>query len=111
MSAESHLVIRQVKSENGRPWQQRLVLKGLGLRGCGTQVTLLNQRAIRGMVRKVLHLVEVSGVAGPSAEGGAAKSSASKSSASKSSASKGTAAKASEAKAAKPARASKGSKS
>jgi len=106
MSAESHLVIRQVKSENGRPWQQRLVLKGLGLRGCGTQVTLLNQRAIRGMVRKVLHLVEVSGVAGPSAEGGAAKSSASKSSASK-----GTAAKASEAKAAKPARASKGSKS
>jgi len=111
MSAESHLVIRQVKSENGRPWQQRLVLKGLGLRGCGTQVTLLNQRAIRGMVRKVLHLVEVSGVAGPSAEGGAAKGSASKSSASKSSASKGTAAKASEAKAAKPARASKGSKS
>ena len=111
MSAESHLVIRQVKSENDRPWQQRLVLKGLGLRGCGTQVTLLNQRAIRGMVRKVLHLVEVSGVAGPSAEGGAAKSSASKSSASKSSASKGTAAKASEAKAAKPARASKGSKS
>jgi len=111
MSAESHLVIRQVKSENGRPWQQRLVLKGLGLRGCGTQVTLLNQRAIRGMVRKVLHLVEVSGVAGPSADGGAAKGSASKSSASKSSASKGTAAKASEAKAAKPARASKGSKS
>jgi large subunit ribosomal protein L30 len=62
MSTESHLVIRQVKSENGRPWQQRLVLKGLGLRGCGTQVTLLNQRAIRGMIRKVLHLVDVSGV-------------------------------------------------
>jgi len=95
MSAESHLVIRQVKSENGRPWQQRLVLKGLGLRGCGTQVTLLNQRAIRGMVRKVLHLVEVSGIAGPSAEG----------------APKGGAAKGSEAKPAKPARASKGSKS
>jgi large subunit ribosomal protein L30 len=61
MSAESHLVIRQIKSENGRPWQQRLVLRGLGLRGCGSQVTLLNQRAIRGMVRKVLHLVEVRG--------------------------------------------------
>ena len=69
MSAESHLVIRQVKSENGRPWQQRLVLKGLGLRGCGTQVTLLNQRAIRGMVRKVLHLVEVRGVEVRGAEG------------------------------------------
>jgi large subunit ribosomal protein L30 len=73
MSTESHLVIRQVKSENGRPWQQRLVLKGLGLRGCGTQVTLLNQRAIRGMVRKVLHLVEVRGVEGHAAEAGAAK--------------------------------------
>jgi len=72
MSVESHLVIRQVKSENGRPWQQRLVLKGLGLRGCGTQVTLLNQRAIRGMIRKVLHLVEVSGAEIQGAEGGEA---------------------------------------
>lgn len=68
MSAESHLVVRQVKSENGRPWQQRLVLRGLGLRGCGSQVTVLNQRAIRGMIRKVLHLVEVSGSAGGEAK-------------------------------------------
>jgi large subunit ribosomal protein L30 len=59
MSAEARLVVRQVRSENGRPWQQRLVLKGLGLRGPGSQVVLLNQRAIRGMIRKVLHLVEV----------------------------------------------------
>ena len=48
------------------------MLKGLGLRGCGTQVTLLNQRAIRGMIRKVLHLVEVSGV-DVRADGGEAK--------------------------------------
>jgi len=61
MSAEARLVVRQVRSENGRPWQQRLVLKGLGLRGPGSQVTVLNERAIRGMIRKVLHLVEVSG--------------------------------------------------
>jgi large subunit ribosomal protein L30 len=59
MSAEARLVVRQVRSENGRPWQQRLVLKGLGLRGPGSQVELLNERAIRGMIRKVLHLVEV----------------------------------------------------
>ncbi|MEY2936489.1 MAG: Ribosomal protein L30p/L7e [Pseudomonadota bacterium] len=59
MSAEARLVVRQVRSENGRPWQQRLVLKGLGLRGINSQVELLNQRAIRGMIRKVLHLVEV----------------------------------------------------
>jgi large subunit ribosomal protein L30 len=61
MSTESRLLVRQVRSENGRPWQQRLVLKGLGLRGPGSQVTVLNERAIRGMIRKVLHLVEVTG--------------------------------------------------
>ena len=71
MSAESHLVIRQVKSENGRPWQQRLVLKGLGLRGCGSQVTVMNQVAIRGMIRKVLHLVEVRGAEGGEAQAAA----------------------------------------
>ena len=61
MSTEARLLVRQVRSENGRPWQQRLVLKGLGLRGPGSQVTVLNERAIRGMIRKVLHLVEVTG--------------------------------------------------
>jgi large subunit ribosomal protein L30 len=61
MSAEARLVVRQVRSDNGRPWQQRLVLRGLGLRGPGSQVSVLNERAIRGMIRKVLHLVEVTG--------------------------------------------------
>jgi large subunit ribosomal protein L30 len=64
MSAEARLVVRQVRSDNGRPWQQRLVLRGLGLRGPGSQVTVLNERAIRGMIRKVLHLVEVSSAVG-----------------------------------------------
>ena len=67
MSTEARLVVRQVRSENGRPWQQRLVLKGLGLRGPGSQVSVLNERAIRGMIRKVLHLVEVQEATGASA--------------------------------------------
>jgi large subunit ribosomal protein L30 len=67
MSTEGRLLVRQVRSENGRPWQQRLVLKGLGLRGPGSQVTVLNERAIRGMIRKVLHLVEVSGASAAAA--------------------------------------------
>jgi large subunit ribosomal protein L30 len=67
MSAEARLLVRQVRSENGRPWQQRLVLKGLGLRGPGSQVSVLNERAIRGMIRKVLHLVEVSEATGAAA--------------------------------------------
>jgi len=62
MSTEPRLLVRQTKGMAGRPWQQRLILKGLGLNGPGSQVTVANERAIRGMIRKVLHLVEVSGV-------------------------------------------------
>lgn len=59
MSAEARLLVRQQKGEAGRPWTQRLVLKGLGLRGPGSEVVVANERAIRGMIRKVLHLVTV----------------------------------------------------
>jgi large subunit ribosomal protein L30 len=68
MSAETRLLVRQTKSFAGRPWTQRLVLKGLGLNGPGTQVTVQNERAIRGMIRKVLHLVTVEEVTGASAK-------------------------------------------
>jgi large subunit ribosomal protein L30 len=73
MSAEARLLVRQQKSVAGRPWQQRLVLKGLGLRGPGSEVTVANERAIRGMIRKVLHLVsveEVGGATAPAKAGG-----------------------------------------
>lgn len=58
------LLIRQCRAEIGRPQHQRLVLRGLGLRGPGSSVVINNERAMRGMVRKVLHLVEVSSVEG-----------------------------------------------
>jgi len=70
MSEASRLVVRQVRGMAGRPWQQRLVLKGLGLRGPGSEVIVENARPIRGMIRKVLHLVEVAEAAGVSAQGG-----------------------------------------
>jgi large subunit ribosomal protein L30 len=63
MNAE-RLLVRQVRGVAGRPWQQRLVLKGLGLRGPGSEVVVQNERAMRGMIRKVLHLVAVEEVAG-----------------------------------------------
>lgn len=53
------LVVKQVRSEIGRPQPQRRVLKGLGLRGIGTVVRVDNTPSFRGMVRKVLHLVSV----------------------------------------------------
>lgn len=56
---KQQLVLRQVRSEIGRPHPQRRVLKGLGLRGIGSEVRVDNTPSFRGMVRKVLHLVSV----------------------------------------------------
>ncbi len=53
------LQVRQLRSVAGRPEHQRKVLKGLGLHGVGTSVTVDNTPSFRGMVKKVLHLVEV----------------------------------------------------
>ena len=58
----SALHVRQTKSLIGTPHQTRLVVAGLGLRGIGSEVTVANTPSFRGMVKKVLHLVEVSEV-------------------------------------------------
>lgn len=55
----SKLRVRQTRGVAGKPWPQRLVLKGLGLNGPGSQVIVDNVRPMRGMIRKVIHLVEV----------------------------------------------------
>ena len=43
----------------GRPKKQLSHLKGLGLRKIGSTRVLENTPAVRGMVKKVLHLVDV----------------------------------------------------
>jgi len=53
------LRVRQLRSVIGIPEPQRLVVKGLGLRGPGSEVTVANTPSFRGMVKKVLHLVQV----------------------------------------------------
>jgi large subunit ribosomal protein L30 len=53
------LTVRQVRSEISRPYMQRRVLRGLGLRGPGSMVTVDNTPSFRGMIKKVIHLVEV----------------------------------------------------
>lgn len=55
----TQLLVKQVRSQIGRPNPQRLVLKGLGLRGIGSAVQVANTPSFRGMIRKVLHLVTV----------------------------------------------------
>ncbi len=62
--AEARLEVKQVASVIGRPEAQRKVMKGLGLRGPGSAVVVANTPSFRGMVKKVLHLVEVKEVAG-----------------------------------------------
>ncbi|MGD8316421.1 MAG: 50S ribosomal protein L30 [Myxococcales bacterium] len=58
MSANK-LKVTQVRSEIGRVEKQRRILKGLGLRGPHSEVVVDNTPSFRGMVKKVLHLVQV----------------------------------------------------
>jgi large subunit ribosomal protein L30 len=53
------LKVTQVKSGIGRPETQRKTLEGLGLRGPHRSVVLKDSVAVRGMIRKVSHLVSV----------------------------------------------------
>jgi large subunit ribosomal protein L30 len=58
-SAEKQVKIRLVRSLIGRPPKQREVIKGLGLRRIDSEVVRKDCPEIRGMIRKVPHLVKV----------------------------------------------------
>lgn len=51
--------IKQVKSRVGRPVDQKRTLDSLGLNKINKVVEVEDNPSIRGMVRKVFHLVEV----------------------------------------------------
>lgn len=53
------LKVKQVRSGAGRPEKHRKVLKGLGLTRMHKVVILNDTPAIRGMIKKVSHLIEV----------------------------------------------------
>ena len=55
----AQLQVTQKNSAIGRPKDQRATLKGLGLDKLHRTVVLDDTPSIRGMVKKVLHLVEV----------------------------------------------------
>ena len=54
---KAQLKVKQVKSEIGRQESMRLTLKGLGLRGVGSEVVVKNTPSFRGAIKKVMHLV------------------------------------------------------
>lgn len=53
------LKVTQVRSGIGRSKDQRATLEGLGLRGPHKTVILQDSVSVRGMIRKVSHLVTV----------------------------------------------------
>ena len=59
MADKGKIVIRQVRSTAGRSERQRRVLRALGLRALGQKTEKPDNPAVRGMIQKVLHLVEV----------------------------------------------------
>ena len=53
------IIVKQVKSIIGRPEDQRKVVAALGLGRIGKTNELGDTPAVRGMVAKVSHLVEI----------------------------------------------------
>ena len=53
------LRVKQTKSVIGEPESFRLTVKGLGLRGPGSEVVVNNTPSFRGAIKKVMHLVTV----------------------------------------------------
>ena len=59
MAKKKTLKIRQVRSTIGRPRKQREVLKTLGLRRIRHEVEREDTPAVRGVVEKIPHLVQI----------------------------------------------------
>lgn len=57
--AKKSITVRFKKSTIGCPKDQIDTVRGLGLRRLRDERTLTNTPAVRGMIKKVLHLVEV----------------------------------------------------
>jgi large subunit ribosomal protein L30 len=53
------VTVRQVRSQARRPEVQAATLRGLGLGKIGRSRVLEDTPAVRGMIRKVAHLIEV----------------------------------------------------
>ena len=61
--------IRQVRSEIGHPWRMRQTLEAIGLRHHQDVVVKQDSPSLRGQIKRVRHLVEVTPVSENSQEG------------------------------------------
>jgi large subunit ribosomal protein L30 len=60
-SSGKTVTVRQLRSANRKPADQEATLRGLGLGKIRRERTLEDTPAVRGMIRKVAHLIEVVG--------------------------------------------------
>lgn len=58
-AAEKRLHVVQTHSTIGEPEGMRITIRGLGLKGPGSEVTVDNTPSFRGAIKKVIHLVTV----------------------------------------------------
>ncbi|MHA7873196.1 MAG: 50S ribosomal protein L30 [Hyphococcus sp.] len=59
MAAKKTIKVRQTGSPIRRPQDQRATLIGLGLNKVGRERELEDTPSVRGMIRKVSHMVEI----------------------------------------------------
>ena len=57
--AKKTITIKLKKSVIGGSPKQKATVKGLGLRKIGSSKTLENTPAVRGMIKKVIHLLDI----------------------------------------------------
>ena len=59
MAAKKTFKVKQVGSPIRRPKDQRAILTGLGLGKMNREVELVDTPEVRGMIRKLPHMVEI----------------------------------------------------
>ena len=64
IKAKTKLKITQVRSTIGKARRQRAIIRGLGLGKLHRSVVMENTPSIRGMVKKVIHLLKIEEVNG-----------------------------------------------
>jgi large subunit ribosomal protein L30 len=67
VSTLKKLHVHQRHSVIGEPEGMRVTIRGLGLRGPGSHVTVDNTPSFRGAIKKVIHLVTVTEIDAASA--------------------------------------------
>ena len=59
MANSEKITVKLKKSMIGKNVKQRATVKGLGLRGVGSEKQLENTPSVRGMIKKVINFLEI----------------------------------------------------